>query len=180
MNNGKPQGFTHPGAATDAASNSTNVTFALRGRKERWVCWRSPALFTWLNNSSVAWCHPTAGGCSISTETKSAPSERSHVPMRTPKEVRSPPVPTGRYRTLIPSHPSSPAPAATASRRPPYLLSPGSWWRLPAPAWQLPARGGTPAAPPWPVSGPGAGSPPAARLPSPAGPVSARRNRTES
>lgn len=105
MNNGKPQGFTHPGTATHTASNSTNVTFALRGRKERWVCWRSPALFTRLNNSSLAWCHPTAGGCSISTETQSAPSECSHVPMRTPKEMRSPrypPAGTGRSSHRIP------------------------------------------------------------------------------
>lgn len=58
---GKPGGFSCSGAAIHTASISTNVTFSLRGRREWWVCRHSPALFTPLNNLSVAWHHSTAG-----------------------------------------------------------------------------------------------------------------------
>ena len=42
--------------------------FPRAGGKQPWVCWRFPALFTWLNNSPVARRHPTAGWRLISTE----------------------------------------------------------------------------------------------------------------
>lgn len=110
---GKPQGFPislHcPGAATHAASISTNVTFSLRGRKKWWVCWCSSALFTRLNNSSVTWCHTTAGWCLIPTKTKSAPHptprDRGRMPTCTPKEERPcryPPADTRRSSHRIP------------------------------------------------------------------------------
>jgi len=96
--------------------------------------------------------------------------------LRAPQKWRG--LPGSRWQ--VPgAHPSSRAPAA-APRLPPYRLSAGSWRRLAAPARHRLACRGMPAAPVWPVSGPGAASPPTAWPPSPAGPGSARSSRTES
>lgn len=77
------------------AQPGTLQAFFLRGSEELRVCRHSPALFTRVKNSWVAWCHPTAGWCSVSTETRSPqPREHSRVSTCAPKEERSPQYPS--------------------------------------------------------------------------------------